>query len=302
VEFKTTTNITIKTKIRCPKCKQTFDKPAEDGIPLRCQHCGTQLNISRESMDDAMREAESRIAGRTLGSMNISLPQQYAGLAKARSLSRPLNTIGVLATIWAIIVPLPYTIAVGVCALVPIASLLAMMSLKGSISFETKNKSEVPSLTFALAAPSAALAWRALNDFHILLFDNAWMPAIAVSILFSVLILLFSADVKRKPAYLLVTLIFGFMYGYGAVIEANCLLDWSLPQTYRARVLDKRTSYSSKSHSYYIKVTPWGPRNDEQEISIKKGEFSQIRVNDEITMNLKSGTLDIPWFVIQLKK
>ena len=301
MEFKTNVSFNITTSIRCPKCREKFDKPTGGDTSMRCPHCGTQLKLSKESIDDAMREADVKVAG-TLGSMGVPLPQNYADIAKAKALTKSLNIIGVVATIWAFLFPLPYNMAVLACALVPVVSILVMASLKGRISFEMKKrKTEEPYLTFALAGPPAALAWRALNDFHILVFDKVWMPTIAVSLIFSVLIFFFSADLKRKPVYLLVTLIFGFIYGYGMVVEANCLPDKSVPRTYISKVLDKRTSYTSKSHSYYIKVAPWGPKTEGHEISIKKRGFDRIKVKDEIKINLKEGMLGIPWFIIQIK-
>jgi hypothetical protein len=270
MQFKTNVRVNIKTSITCPRCKEKFDKPADEDTSVRCLHCGAQLKLSKESIDDAMREAEAKVAG-PLGSMDIPLPQDYAEIAKAKALTKPLNIAGVIAAIWAFLFPLPYNAAVLTCALVPVVSLLVMASLKGRITFETKKrKTEEPYLTFALAAPPVALVWRALNDFHILVFDSIWAPAMIVSLIFTALIFFFSADVKRKPVYILVILIFGFMYGYGMVVEANCLPDKSVPRTYTAKVLDKRTSYTSKSHSYYIKVTPWGPKTEEYEINIKK--------------------------------
>jgi hypothetical protein len=141
-----------------------------------------------------------------------------------------------------------------------------MAYLKGRINFETKDrKSENPYLTIALAAPPAALALRALYDFHIAAFDAVWMPVVIVGALYSVLIFMCSADMRKKPLYLLAALIFGVMYAYGAVIEANCLQDRSQPKTCTARVLDKR-----------------------------------ISVKDEIAMRLKEGYLGISWFFIQL--
>ncbi|MCX5898516.1 MAG: hypothetical protein NTY29_10020, partial [Proteobacteria bacterium] len=74
----------------------------------------------------------------------------------------------------------------------------------------------------------------------------------------------------------------------------------SQPKTCTARVLDKRISSSSRSRSYYIKVTPWGPRVAAGEISIRKDLFDRISVKDEIAMRLKEGYLGIPWFFIQL--
>lgn len=299
MEFKTNVSVNIKTSIRCPKCREKFEKTTGSESSVRCPHCGTQLRISSRSVDEALGEAEAKVAG-TLGKMGLPLPQNFAEIAKARALAKPMNIIGVIATIWAILFPFPYKIAVLACTLIPLASMGLMGGLRGKISFETKKRrTEEPYLTFALAGPPLALAWRALNDFHILAFDNVWVPAAAVSLIFSAVIFFFSADVKRKPAYILVTLIFGFAYGYGIVAEANCLLDNSTPKTYTASVLGKRTSYTSKSHSYYIKITPWGPRAGENEISIKRSGFDRIKVNDRLSINVREGMLHVPWFTIQ---
>ncbi len=301
MEFKTDIKFNIKTRIMCPKCRETFDKPTGDDTTMRCPHCGTPLNIARGAINDAVRGAEAKVA-RTLGSIGVPLPQQYAAMAKAKSLTQTLNIIGVLAGLWALFFPFPYAVAITICALIPVVSILSMAYLKGHINLETKRwKSEEPHLAFALAVPPAVLAWRTLNDFHIFAFDNVWSPAVVVSVLFSVMIWLFSADIKRKPLYLLVTLVFGFMYGYGVVIEANCLTDSSLPKAYIAKVLDKRTSYTSESHSYYIKTTPWGSRIAPEEISIRKSGFERIKVKDEITIYMKEGSIGIPWFFIRLK-
>ena len=301
MEIKTNIQFNVKTRIKCPKCQETFDKPTGDYTSLNCPQCGMQLKLTKEAVDEAIREAETKAAG-TLGSMGIPLPEKYAGIAKAKTLTRPLNIIGVVASLWAFAFPVPYLPAILVCASIPVAAILMMAYLKGSINFETKKgKSEVPYLTFAIAMPPAVLAWRALIDFHIFSFAHVWVPAAAIAIFFSVLIFLLSADMKRKPLYILVALIFGFMYGYGVLIEANCLADKSMPNAYNVKVLGKRSSYSSRSRSYYIKVGPWGPRTKGGEISIRKSGYDRIRINDEIIIGLKRGFLDIPWFFIRLK-
>jgi len=297
--FKTNVRVNIKTTIKCPRCMEKFDKPAGEDASIQCPYCAAQLKLSTESIDHAMREAEAKVA-EALKSARVPVPHEDAGNSKLRALTAPLNIIGIVSTIWAIFFPVPYNIAIAVCALVPVASIFLMWFLKGLIGFETKKwRSEKPHLTFPLTGPSLALAFRALIDFHILAFDKVWVPAILVSLVFSMLLYAFSADVKKKPAYLLVTLIFGFTYGFGLIMEANCLLDKSVPAVYTARVLGKRTSYSSRSRSYYIKVTPWGSKAEENEISIRRTVFDRIKVNDELNMNVKEGMLGIPWFIMQ---
>jgi DNA-directed RNA polymerase subunit RPC12/RpoP len=300
VKLKTTLHFGVRTRIRCPKCGEAFDKVSGNDTTLRCTRCGSQLNISREATGDGVSEPAAEVAAGLAG-MGGMLPK-YASTANPNSLTRPLNIIGAVAAAWAISFPFPYAVVISVCAVIPAVAIVLMAYLKGRIDFETgKRKSDIPDLTFSIAAPPAALAFRALYDFRIFTFDAVWLPVSLVSVLFTLLIFTLSADVKRKPLHLLVTLLFGFMYAYGVVVEANCMNDRSRPRIYVAKVLDKRISYSSKSHSYYIRVGPWGPRTADGEISIRKSEFERIRVNDEITIGLKEGSLNIPWFFIQLK-
>jgi len=301
MEFKTNIHFSFKTRIKCPKCRETFDKPAAGDAPLRCPHCGAQLNIAKGATDEAKQEADAKVA-EELGRMGVPLPERYEDIAKAKKITTPLNVIGGLVTAWALFFPFPYRPAIVVSALVPLASLLVMAALKGKISFETmKKRTTEPYLTVALAAPPLALAWRSLNDFHILEFSNVWVPILLAGVLFSIPVYLYAADVRKKPAYLLMTLIFGAFYGYGMLIEANCLLDRSASEIYTTRVLDKRASTSGEFPSYYITVSAWGPRTGEHEINIRKSGYARIKVNDEIKIHLKSGMLSVPWFIIQPK-
>jgi DNA-directed RNA polymerase subunit RPC12/RpoP len=299
MELKTNVRINIKTRIKCPRCLEKFDKPVEEETSIQCPYCGTKLKLSTESIDRAMREAEAKAAVALKGA-RVPVPQEYAGNSKLKNFTAPLNIVGIASTIWTFFFPIPYNIVIVACALVPVASILLMWFFKGLIDFETKRRrSEEPSMTLALVGPPTALTWRALNDFHILAFDRLWIPAIVVSVIFSVLLYVFSADIKRKPAYVLVTLIFGLMYGFGVITEANCLPDKSMPRVYTATVLGKRISYGSRSRSYYIKVTPWGPRTERHEISLRRTAFERINVNDQLNMSVKDGVLGIPWFIMQ---
>jgi len=259
------------------------------------------MNIDRGAIDSAREEAEEK-STKAIGNKSGPQPKKHTDISKAKSLTRQLNIIGGTVGVWALFLPFPYTLVITVCALIPAISIFSMEKFKGHINFETKEKkSKRPSLTFALAIPPAALAWRAVNDFHIFSFNNVWLPVLVVSITFSALIWMYSADMKKNPLYLLISLFIGLMYGYGLVIAMNCLTDRSMPEYYDAKVLDKRISSTSESNSYYIKVTPWGPRTTEEEISIKKKGYDRIRVNDKISIALKEGTLGIPWFLIRLQ-
>jgi hypothetical protein len=301
MEIKTNVRITIKRMLKCPRCMEKFEKPEGEETSIQCPHCGTYVKISTETIDQAINQANAKVA-EMLENTGVAMPEEYAGKSKLKSFTKPLNIAGVASGLWALFFPIPYNWAILACAVVPVAAILLMRFLKGLTYFETKRRiSQEPSLTFALALPPTALLWRALNDFHILSFDKLWVPAIVVSVLFSALLYAYSADIRKKPVYVLVALIFGLMYGFGLITEANCLPDKSVPTIYTARVLGKRISYGSRSRSYYVKVTPWGPKTDEEEISLGRTAYERLNISDWLQMSVKQGVLGIPWFVMQKK-
>jgi DNA-directed RNA polymerase subunit RPC12/RpoP len=130
MEFKTNVSINIKTTIKCPKCMEKFEKPAREEASVQCPHCGAQLKLSTESIDRAMRETEAKVA-ETLRNARVPTPQESTGNAKVKTFTIPLNILGVVSTIWAFFVPIPYNAAIIACALVPVASILVTWFLRG---------------------------------------------------------------------------------------------------------------------------------------------------------------------------
>lgn len=294
--------VNIRTLIRCPHCQEAYEKPPGGVLPANCPYCARPLAQSAGTMEEAGKEALSAAAA-TFESIAAG-GGKTAARAWERMPATLLNALGAMVVCWTMFVPAPYLAAVVACACVPLVALAVMAGRQGWYHFETLSgsKSTAPALTIALAGPPLALAWRALNDFHILAFAHAWLPAAVAALCYAALLYAWAADIRKKRAYLLMALVFGFAYGYGAVILGNCLLDRSVPVSYAASVLGKRSSYTAEIHSYYITVSPWGPWTAPREISIRKAIYDRFSVRDNLVFLVRGGRLGIPWFIIRTQR
>jgi hypothetical protein len=91
--------------------------------------------------------------------------------------------------------------------------------------------------------------------------------------------------------------IFSVVFGYGSVVSSNCLFDNVASDLHYARVLDHRIS-SGKSTSYYLTLSAWGAKPSGEEVSVASDLYYQVSKGDSVTVHIKKGTFNIPWYYI----
>lgn len=74
--------------------------------------------------------------------------------------------------------------------------------------------------------------------------------------------------------------------------------DESKPEIYKTIVLDKRVS-KGRTETYYLKLSPWEKQKEIKEVSVPKNLYDTLKINDQATIKLKKGKLNIPWFEIE---
>lgn len=226
-------------------------------------------------------------------------------LSNARKISKIINWLGGLSFAWTLFYPKPYDYAVLSAFIIPIVALIAVKLSRGLIRIDKKDGSAYPSTIFAFIFPSLGLMLRSFLDYDIFDYSNVWIKAVLVTAAFLFILLFNQKEItfKKKQDYLTVTslLMFLFAYGFGAVIYLNCNLDKSEPQHYTATILDKRIS-SGKYTSYYLKLTAWGQQKEIDEVSVGKGLYNRVDIDNEINIYFRNGKLEIPWFIVTDRK
>ena len=85
--------------------------------------------------------------------------------------------------------------------------------------------------------------------------------------------------------------------GYGAPGMIDTRFDTAQPQQFRATVSAMHIS-RGKSTSYYLSLTPWGPRTGPSDVSVSSSLYNQLNPGDEVCIALHAGALGVPWFAV----
>jgi hypothetical protein len=226
-------------------------------------------------------------------------------LLNARKITILVNLLGIISFAWALFYPKPYDYAVLSALIIPIVAVLVIKFSSGLIRIDKPNGSAYPSVIYALIFPSMGLMVRSFFDYDIFDYSNVWLKSIAImiSLLFVLLIKQKEISFKKKQDLLTVASVamFLWVYGFGAVIYLNCNLDKAQPEHFTAKILDKRIS-TGKHTSYYLELTSWGQQKEIDEVSVSKGLYYSVEVNNEINIYFRNGKLEIPWFIVTDRK
>ena len=226
-------------------------------------------------------------------------------LSNAKKISKIINWLGGISVAWTLFYPTPYDYAVLSALIIPIIALIAVKLSGGLIRIDQKNGSAYPSTIYALILPSMGLMARAFFDYDIFDYSNVWLKATLVTVAFIFILLVNQKEItfRKKQDFLTISslIIFLFAYGFGAVIYLNCNLDKSEPEHYTATILDKRIS-TGKHTSYYLKLTAWGQQKEIDEVSVNKGLYKRVEIDNEINIYFRNGKLEIPWYIVTDRK
>lgn len=262
------------------------------------------LAMKYENLDIKNAQAEEQ---EILNDQNIGLSKEIREekLSNARRISRIINWLGGISFAWTVFYPKPCDFAMLSALVIPIIALIAVKFSGGLIRIDQKNDSAYPSTIYAFIFPSLGLMTRSFFDYDIFDYSNVWLKAVIVTVAFLFILLINQKEImfKKKQDFLTVSsmAMFLFAYGFGAIIYLNCNLDKSEPQHYTATILDKRIS-TGKHTSYYLELTIWGQQREIDEVSVSKGLYNRVKVDNEINIYIRNGKLEIPWFIVTDKK
>lgn len=225
-------------------------------------------------------------------------PEQLAEhRAEAKNIAQWLNRITFAIVVWGWIYPRPYQLAVVVLTAMPLVAIALLVRTKGLYQIEGRRNDARPSLAIPFILPGLILLLRSVTDFSFLRWESmlAWVMIGGLGITFVVA----SADwgARQRRSSVLVILLFSATFVFGAIAQANILLDKSVPATFRATVLNKRIS-SGRTTSWYLRVGPWGPQSRPTEVSVSRSLYNNVLPNQTVCVHLSDGGLKIPWYFI----
>lgn len=220
-------------------------------------------------------------------------------LTAARKTAKLLNGAGLAAGAWLFFLPKPYAWAIAAGLVVPLAAVAALFWHRNIIRPDEQKNSAYPSVAAALFAPAGVLLLRGILDFELLHYAPIWPIAGTVAALAGTVVLLGSREFlhqqKARLSVSLTVVAFALLYGYSSVMAVNCVFDEGQPARHRTKVLGKHST-SGKTTTYYLHVSPWGPRTEAEDITVSEEHYDQTQPGATISIYLLPGRLRVPWF------
>lgn len=251
-----------------------------------------------KSLDDEFveKEAEEILSNNEAGATR---EDRAENLLRASRIIKYITYLSYGIAIWGFLYPHPYDVLILVAVFFPGIAFILPRFYPGVVRFDSRNFSSYPASGRIVIIPSLILALRAFLDWEIFNWTSFWPPFAAI--LFTMTLLLFlSYPEERKASW---NTIFYFVllgiYAYGSTISLNGSLDESDPtKVYDVTVVSKRIS-SGKHTTYYLEITPWGPRTEPEEVSVPKNLYESMNASDQAIVHIHPGRLNIPWFHIK---
>ncbi len=210
------------------------------------------------------------------------------------------NTIGVLVSIWLLLLPFFTIVAFIVNMIVPIISVFFAIKADGAIGIDSRKwgGTLIPKIDIAILFPSFALILKNLLNFQLVSYRNIFIIAFVISV--PILIYLFKATkeylygIKAFGGFVW-GMIFYFTYGIGTVCTLNILLDRSDAKEYQSVITSKEIE-KGKMTKYRIDFEPWGPVDEYGLMRISKYEWDALEVGDSINLYLRDGFFNVSWY------
>lgn len=257
-------------------------------------HAWARANFRDLDAEDREAALQAILADETLGADAEARGRKYR---LAMRLARIVNGAGSAAMLWAFIYPEPYAVVIWILLALPFAALAAAAPFPGLIRFNGPAKGAYPTLSPAIGLAALGLALRSSIDRDILAWSRFWAPFAIISLLLFASILFRFPEIRAKPRSAFLPFLLAAAYGYGAAISYNCLQDHAPGRKYRAEVESKRVTHG-KTTSYYLELSPWGPRKESKEVTVSSSMYDRTRQGDSVDVRLRNGALGIPWFTV----
>jgi hypothetical protein len=243
---------------------------------------------------EAAREMKVVLSNEKLGTNE---EQRKESLQKIK---RWAGLFGVLFSVfayWGFLHPRPYGFFIWASILLPFFGAGFLAIFPGIFKFNVGMRSPFVPIDFFVCPSVVVLAGRAFFDWNILNWDSFWMPFAGFTLFLFALFMSLSRETRKKKFLIILWLIYCALYGYGASICLNGILDKNVPVKYLSKVIDKRM-IEGRPPEYYMTLPSWGPMPEQREYKVYGNAYQQRAVGDSVTVSLKSGAFHIPYYFI----
>lgn len=216
----------------------------------------------------------------------------------ATRVARMLNYFSIGLGLWGAFYPKPYTHVLILLGALPVAALVAMRFYKGIITLDEKPSQVRPSIILAYLIPPITLSLRAILDWSLLDFSLVLWPIGIAGAGIATVSALCVYSCEPKVSNILIVIVVSMVMAFGIVFPINGLCDTDVGTIHTAEVLDKWDGGDVKSVTYHLKLGPWGPRKEANEVSVDQDLYNIVEKGERVNVHLFRGYLSIPWLYV----
>lgn len=225
--------------------------------------------------------------------------QRLKRLARVRTIVKGVNMAAIGVAAWCLLAPWPYLAAIGAAAIFPVLAAVMVAASGGLVRFVRLPTEAHAGVAAVPVVCAVALALRVHFDGDIHLVD--WGPALThgggIGLVLLTLAVIVDRSLVRRLVGLEIAALVAVAYGIAIVVLADVHLDRSPGQDFQSRVLDSHLSRRGRSTDYFVKLTPWAPRQD-TEIAVSDALFDQLVPGAPACIRIHDGAFGIRWFTV----
>jgi hypothetical protein len=165
--------------------------------------------------------------------------------------------------------------------------------------FHTDDKGMYRGIGTLYLMPALMLAIRAFLDVRLV---DGWdvLPfGLVLAALMAIAAVGADRRLLQKPSSLIMAVIVAMAYGYGAVAQADMLLDNGRPETFTTVVQHEHIAGNYRTpHRYILTVDAWGP-HEAGDITVSAATFAAVNRGDKVCIVVSPGAFGLPWYAAQ---
>jgi len=224
-------------------------------------------------------------------------------LDRAKKFARTINSIGLALAIWAMFFPRPNPVMILLLFIPPLIAVGLATRSRGLYQITAFRGDVRPDLSMCFLGCGTALCVRALRDINI--YPLYWTTIITCAVFVGGLLtlLVVSMDAKTREGGWALILVGASVFGYGAIGEADVLLDGSIPKTSEVLVFSKYSNSHARGPAmWHLHVAKWGPFAASTDVSVPGPLYQCISAGQTVCIKVYRGALNIPWYDVAICK
>ena len=247
---------------------------------------------------DLEAAADALLARQDLGATPA---ERAARLHRFKRIAAFADLGGYALALWGFIAPTPYGLVIALLAAAPVAGFALIVWSRGAIAIDPNTADPRPGLAGLFFMAPMMLGLRALLDCQVVDWRGVVIAAVVAAAAAGIVFAWrkSNAGPRAKLGAGIGAAFVAALLTWGAVVEADVMLDSSPAQKFRPMILDKTVSQGSRHTSYKLKLEPWGPYPEAAEVDAPHWVYDAVEVGVPACIRLHGGALGVRWFSVR---